>query len=130
MGIRVDRVSQTTEKVISFLKDQSKVTKIHYPFLEDHPQYTLAKKQMCVSMGMFSIELDTDTKGIERFCNELKYFLLACSWGGHESLIFPAYILYSKDEAGPYPDNLVRIYIGFEDADVLIKDLEDALAAI
>jgi cystathionine beta-lyase/cystathionine gamma-synthase len=59
----------------------------------------------------------------------LNHFLLACSWGGYESLAFPVCAFTdTKDEYGyETPWNLVRIYIGLEDADELIADLKQAL---
>jgi len=79
-------------------------------------------------MGMFSIELNTkDEASIVRFCEGLNYFLMAVSWGGHESLIMPACAFGSKSEL---PINLIRFYIGLEEADILIQDIEAALVLI
>jgi cystathionine beta-lyase/cystathionine gamma-synthase len=65
---------------------------------------------------------------VERFCNNLKYFIIACSWGGYESLQFPICALYdSENYKTELPWNFVRLYIGLEDADVLIDDLKQAL---
>ena len=98
--------------------------------MEEHPQYELAKKQMCIPMGLFSIELDATNEKIEQLCNKLQYFKLAVSWGGHESIVIPAFILGNAGKGSPYPANLVRFYIGLEDADVLITDLDEALSLI
>lgn len=63
---------------------------------------------------------------MEYFCNSLKRFLLAVSWGGHESLIMPRCLNMpaGSTEAGY---NLVRFYIGLEDPDLLIEDIRQAL---
>ena len=84
--------------------------------------------------GLLSILLKTeDVKGVERFCNALKNFLLATSWGGHESLCFPICALAGaesfKNKKGLSP-NLVRFYIGLEDPELLKKDLEQAFEKI
>ena len=133
LPIRMDRVTETTQKVIAFMESNPKVEKVIYPFSKSHPQYLLAKKQMQNSGGMFSFILKTDdiTK-VDLFCNSLKRFLIACSWGGYESLIYPACVLYNnkKKEKTRLPFNLIRMYIGLEDADVLIKDIETALKVI
>ena len=82
---------------------------------------------------MFSALLKTDSiDKVDRFCNALKYFLLACSWGGYETLIFPTSALYSSENYRKIdrPINLIRFYVGLEDADLLIHDLEQALELI
>jgi cystathionine beta-lyase/cystathionine gamma-synthase len=83
--------------------------------------------------GLLSIELATDVAGVERFCDALERFLMAASWGGYESLAFP--VAGVRDWTGfegqaSVPVNLVRLSIGLEDADVLVADLEQALAAV
>ena len=55
----------------------------------------------------------------------------AASWGGHESLIYPAAAYYNNgSHKGKLDFNLVRFYIGLEDADYLIKDIEQALSKV
>jgi len=130
LPVRMDRVADTTMKVIKFLENHEKVSEVYYPFSKNHSQYALAKKQMKKGGGQFTILLKTeDPEKVEAFCNTLNNFLLACSWGGHESLIFPAIVLsnsqnYSK---GGFPVNMIRFYIGLEDSEYLINDLEIAL---
>ena len=84
---------------------------------------------------MLSIELDvTGVAAVERFCDALKRFLMTVSWGGYESLAFPLCAVFPADtpmrSPSTLPLSLVRLSIGLEDADVLIADLEQALAAI
>ena len=133
LPIRMERTSKTTETIVLYLEAHEKVERVIYPFSKKHPQYKLAVKQMHNSGGMFSILLKTDDiKKVDLFCNALKRFLIACSWGGYESLIYPAAVLYNnkKKEKPRLPFNLVRMYIGLEDADVLLKDIENALKYI
>ncbi|MEI6822421.1 MAG: aminotransferase class I/II-fold pyridoxal phosphate-dependent enzyme [Bacteroidota bacterium] len=133
LPIRMERVTETTQKVIAYMESNPKIEKVIYPFSKTHPQYLLAKKQMQNSGGMFSFILKTnDIAKVDLFCNTLKRFLIACSWGGYESLIYPACVLYNnkKKEKPRLPFNLIRMYIGLEDADVLIKDIETALKVI
>ncbi len=129
LPLRLDHIEKTTGKVINYLSTEPLVAKINFPFLPSNPQYELALKQMKKAQGLFSIVMDaTSPLQIEVFCNSLKRFLLACSWGGHESLVFPICGLTSSDNYGvlPHPWNLIRFYIGLEDADVLIDDLKQA----
>lgn len=130
---RMDRVSATTAKVIQYLEKHPLVSKLYYPFLESDPQHDLAKKQMLKGAGQFSIVLAVeDMAAMEMFCNQLKRFLMACSWGGHESLIFPACVLYTSANysTATLPFNIIRFYIGLEEPEILIADLEQAFEAI
>ncbi|MDO6390030.1 aminotransferase class I/II-fold pyridoxal phosphate-dependent enzyme [Pontibacter sp. BT731] len=133
LPVRMERVAETTRKVVAWMEKQEKVEKIYYPFLPSNPQYELTKKQLRNNTGQFTIALRTDDmQRVEDFCNSLQHFLMAASWGGHESLIYPAAAYYNKEAkySGKLPFNLVRFYIGLEDADYLIKDIEQALGKV
>ncbi|MGZ5305063.1 MAG: trans-sulfuration enzyme family protein, partial [Bacteroidia bacterium] len=129
LEVRVNRSNESTKKIIEFLEHHPKVKTLYYPFSKNNPQLALAKKQMKGSGGLFSIVLNAEkTEQVERFCDNLKHFVMAASWGGYESLIFPVCALAaSKSFENPLPWNLVRCYIGLEDADLLIEDLKQAL---
>lgn len=125
--LRLERSTATTLKVISYLEVHPKIEKIYYPFHPSHEQYTLAQKQMKAACGLFAIQLKTtDIEKVELFCNSLKRFLLAVSWGGYESLVFPACL---KKNA-LYPINYVRLYVGLEDEKELVEDIAQALNLI
>jgi cystathionine beta-lyase/cystathionine gamma-synthase len=81
--------------------------------LTSHPQYELARRQMKGAGGLFTIVLKTNSlEKVEKFCNGLRRFLMAVSWGGHESLIFPACAVYGPRNTPGSAVNLVRFYIG------------------
>ena len=132
LALRVNHSADNAEKVALFLEAHPKVKRVHWPGLESHPQYALAKKQMKRVAGMMSIELDApDEAAVERFCDNLKTFLIAVSWGGYESLQWPVCAL--KGPSGYYTDlpfTMVRLYVGLEDPALLIADLEQALAKV
>ena len=133
LEIRLERSSQSTAKVVAFLEKHPKIEKVLYPFSNHHPQQALARKQMKGCGGLFSILIKTDKmERVEAFCNQLELFHIACSWGGYESLQFPICALYGSQNYGKseLPWSLIRLYIGLEDADVLIADLEQALTAV
>jgi len=133
LPIRLEQSARTASKVAFFLEYHNKVKKIHWPYANSFPQKELAKTQMKNCGGLMSIELDVeDFSGVEKFCNSLKHFLIATSWGGFESLVFPicAFSADKKSHAHHLPWNLVRIYIGLEDAELLISDLDQALEKI
>ena len=131
--LRVERSSQSAMKVLSFLENHDKIEKVFYPFSSSFPQLELAKKQMKGCGGMFSVLIKTSSmEGVEKFCDSLKLFLMACSWGGHESLLFPTCALLESQnyKNSELPWNMVRIYIGLEEPELLIEDLAQALNAI
>jgi cystathionine beta-lyase/cystathionine gamma-synthase len=108
------------------------VKTVYYPFATANPQIKLAKKQMKQGGGLLTIVLNTeDVNQVEKFCDGLKRFLMATSWGGYESLVFPLCALAaSKSFENPLPFNMVRLYVGLEDADLLIEDLKQALERV
>jgi cystathionine beta-lyase/cystathionine gamma-synthase len=133
LPIRMERIKTTTEKVIAFMEQHPQVESVIYPFSKSFPQYGLAKKQMLWCGGLFSAQIKArNMDEMEIFCNSLKRFLMAVSWGGHESLIMPSCSFYPKDkyDSSVFPFNLIRFYIGLEDAEVLIEDIEQALKRI
>ncbi|MBX6324192.1 MAG: aminotransferase class I/II-fold pyridoxal phosphate-dependent enzyme [Rhodospirillaceae bacterium] len=99
-----------------------------------HPAF--ANEPGCATLsgwsGLFSIELADDID-IRVFCDALAMFKLGVSWGGHESLAFPARI--SRQQAGganavvefDVSPRLVRLHVGLEDVEDLWRDLEQAL---
>lgn len=132
LELRVNRSADSAEKVARFLEAHPKVKRVHWPGLPSHPQHALALKQMKRVAGLMTIELDApDVAAVERFCDNLKRFLIAVSWGGYESLQWPVCAL--QGPSGYYTDlpfTMVRLYIGLEDADALITDLQQALELV
>ncbi|MFZ1657961.1 MAG: aminotransferase class I/II-fold pyridoxal phosphate-dependent enzyme [Flavobacteriales bacterium] len=132
LELRVHRSADSAERVANFLEAHPKILQVNWPFLKSFPQEPLARKQMKRCAGLMSIRLKAaDMAGVERFCNGLKRFLLAVSWGGYESLQFPTAAVIGPDmPKGELPWDLVRIYVGLEDPEPLIADLEQALALV
>lgn len=132
LELRVNKSADSTKKVAEFLEKHPKIKQLNYPFASNNPQLHLAKKQMKQGGGLLSIAIDAkDEAAVERFCDNLKLFLMATSWGGYESLIFPMCALAaSKSFENPLPWNLVRLYIGLEDPELLIEDLKQALERV
>ncbi|GAB4131000.1 MAG: bifunctional L-alanine/L-glutamate racemase [Bacteroidia bacterium] len=132
LELRVNRSSSTAQYLAEWLEHHPAVSKVYYPTLQSSPQYNLAQKQMKQGGGLMSVEINAkDVEAVERFCDHLKYFLLATSWGGHESLCLPMCALrQSASLSNQLPWNLVRLYIGLEDPEVLKKDLDQALAKV
>ncbi len=133
LPLRMQRSFETAKTVTAWLQQHPAVDKILWPFMPGFKQAELAKEQMqgCGSMFSFTLK-DSSVQKIETFCDGLKHILMAVSWGGHESLIIPAIAGVAKNDydAGNQRHQLIRMYAGLEDADYLIKDLEQALALV
>lgn len=130
LGIRLERHSANALKVAQFLEDHPAVKQVIYPGLESHPQYALAQKQMRMPGGMISVILE-DAEQARRMVTRTKLFALAESLGGVESLIEHPYSMTHASTADSdiaVPPALVRLSVGIENADDLIRDLQTALA--
>ena len=130
---RVDRIDHSTKKVLEYLKQEDKIEHIIFPHDPGFPQYELAKKQMKKAFGLLSFYIKAQkVEEIEKFCNGLKCFRMAVSWGGHESLIIPKCSGLDKTAFDPKEPahRLIRLYIGLEDADFLIQDLQQGFSGI
>ena len=129
---RLDRISQSTRQVSDFLKQHPAVESVIFPFDPSFPQYDLARKQMSGACGLLTVVLKTNKRNsIVQFCESLKHILMAVSWGGHESLIIPKCAGIPAADFNPAnrEHRYVRLYVGLEDPEYLIKDLGQALAA-
>jgi len=127
LPLRLEKISASTKEVVNFLKINEKVEEVVFPFDKDFPQYDLAKKQMEGACGLFSFVLKATTiQNIECFCNSLKHILMAVSWGGHESLVIPGCASIREDEfdAGNKDHRRIRMYVGLEDPEYIIEDLQ------
>ncbi len=133
LPIRLERVTRTTAEVVKYLKNHPKIERVIFPFDEDFPQSELAHKQMSGACGLLTVVLKVDSHArIEQFTYALRHFLVAVSWGGHESLILPqaAGMLPADFDAANERHRMARIYVGLEDAELLIKDLGKALEVV
>ena len=130
LELRVNRSSASAQQLAEWLEQHPKVEKVNYPFLKSNKQFALAQKQMKQGGGLISLQLKAENiEAVERFCDSLKTFLLATSWGGHESLCFPTCaLIQSASFKNPLPFNLIRLYIGLEDPGYLKADLEEAFS--
>jgi len=133
LDLRVRRSADSAMKIAQYLEQHPKVERVLHVGLPSFPQYELARRQMSSAGGLFSVYLKAENiEQVEAFFHRLRCFLLAVSWGGHESLVLPTagfYKIPGRDDS-PHPWNLVRFYIGLEDVDWLIEDLAQALEVL
>ena len=137
LPLRLARHYENALKVTRFLEAQPQVARVRYPALESHPQHELFCKQFSGGSGLLSFEVRPDLgDGVPAFANALRLFHLGVSWGGYDSLAYPAAIGYAS--GGPTnavrdfgaPPTLIRLHVGLEDPDDLIDDLQHSLAAL
>jgi cystathionine beta-lyase/cystathionine gamma-synthase len=129
LPMRLEHITKTTWKVIDYLKQHAKVEAVVFPFDENFPQYELAKQQMSGACGLLSFYIRANNiDEVERFCESLQHILMAVSWGGHESLIIPKCAGMKREyfKVDNKDHRMMRLYVGLEDADYLIKDLQQA----
>ncbi|MEL6355332.1 MAG: cystathionine gamma-synthase [Bacteroidota bacterium] len=137
LHLRVQRACENARKIAAFLVAHPAVSKVYYPGLTDHPSHDIAARQMRDFGAMVSFDLVADNFDAAReVMKNTHYFLLAESLGGVESLIgHPASMTHAsipreqRLQVG-LTDSLIRLSVGVEDADDLIKDLETALSVI
>ncbi|MEL6122621.1 MAG: cystathionine gamma-synthase [Bacteroidota bacterium] len=137
LHLRVQRACENAEKIAHFLIEQEAVSKVYYPGFIEHPNHSVAAKQMRMFGAMVSFDLHANTFDAARsVLSGTKHFALAESLGGVESLIgHPASMTHAsipRDErlAVGLTDSLIRLSIGVEDVDDLIGDLQEALQQI
>lgn len=126
---RLERSSATAQKVIKYLQLNPFIEKVIYPLDEHFDQIELAKKQMKGAGGLLTFVVKVDSaEQIEKFCNSLQHILMAVSWGGYESLIIPKVAGMKAEEfdSNVAPHKAIRLYVGLEEADYIINDLNQA----
>ncbi|GAB3030952.1 MULTISPECIES: cystathionine gamma-synthase [Oleiagrimonas] len=124
---------ENAERIVALLDGHPAVAKVHYPGLASHPQHALAARQQRGFGAMLSFELQGGENVICAFLDGLRYFSLAESLGGVESLVaHPASMTHAsmapeaRRTAG-IADSLLRVSVGIESAEDLVDDLRAAL---
>jgi cystathionine gamma-lyase/cystathionine beta-lyase len=134
LHLRMKAHCENGRQIAQFLRNHPRIEKVYWPGFEDHPNHEVAKKQMRDFGGMISIVLkDASLQDTFKVASSFKVFSLAESLGGVESLInHPATMTHGsipkeiREKVGVV-DNLIRISVGVEDIEDLLKDLEQAL---
>jgi cystathionine gamma-lyase len=133
LALRMREHAKNAQAVAEFLESHLEVSRVYYPGLPSHPQHELAKRQMSGFGGMVSFTLEGPEQRAIDFANRMKYFSLAESLGGVESLIcHPARMTHGsipkeERERRGVTDGLLRLSVGIEDIEDLIEDLRSAL---
>ena len=129
LPLRIEQQTKSADLISKELENHKLISKLIYPFNPKHPQFELAKSQMKLGGSMITINLNLNKQNTFKFCKSLKYFSLAESLGGVESLIcHPATMThasvdYETKKLLGIDDALIRLSIGCEDTDDLISDI-------
>jgi len=141
LAVRMRQHCTSAARIAAWLEAHPKVARVVYPGLPSHPQHALAARQMRLDGapaggGMITIFLKGGIAESRRFLENVHIFALAESLGGVESLIeHPAIMTHAsvppeqRQQLG-ISDSLVRLSVGIEHTDDLLKDLEQALAKV
>ena len=134
LHVRMQRHCENGKKVAEYLAQHPKIEKVYWPGFEDHPNHAVAKSQMKDFGGMISfIVKGSSYADAIHILEKFRVFTLAESLGGVESLVgHPASMTHAsipkeEREKSGVVDALIRLSVGIEDAEDLIKDLEQAI---
>lgn len=134
LSLRVNQQNSNAQALAEFLQQHPKVQQVYYPGLEDSPDHQIARQQMSGFGGMLSFEpaLRSGAEA-EVLVRRFKVIAPAVSLGGVETIVnMPARTSHSllppdeRAKAG-VRDVLLRLSVGIEDEQDLIKDLDQAL---
>ena len=120
-------------RVARYLEAHPKVRHVVYPGLKSHPGHEIAKRQCSGFSGMVTFRIRGDIESSRAFLKGVKVFTLAESLGAVESLAeLPCIMTHASVPAEQraqlgITDDLIRLSVGIEDIEDLIKDLEQAL---
>ncbi|NLX20198.1 MAG: aminotransferase class I/II-fold pyridoxal phosphate-dependent enzyme [Phycisphaerae bacterium] len=135
--LRAEAMARSAQAIAEFLADQPKISRLCYPGLTNHPGHAVAARQMRRGFGgMMAFDVGEDEEDVKRFVAALKTIYHAVSLGSTESLICIPYLttmLYLPAERRTIfgvRKNTVRLSVGIEPADKLIKDIKQALACV
>jgi O-succinylhomoserine sulfhydrylase len=136
LPIRVKQMTEGATKVADFLAGHPKIERVSYPFHPSHPQYELAKRQMKSGSTLVAFEVKGGREAAFTLSDSLAVILISNNLGDAKSLItHPGTTTHARFteevrlESGITP-GLLRLSVGLEDADDLIKDLEYGLSQV
>ncbi|MCL2075872.1 MAG: PLP-dependent aspartate aminotransferase family protein [Betaproteobacteria bacterium] len=132
LAIRMERAQQNAMIIAQWLKEQPKVTAVHYPGLPLHPAYELSRRQARGFGAMISFSTDS-VETAQNILNKTELILFAESLGGVETLVtYPvtqthSYVPEAERMKRGIDDKLLRLSVGIEAAEDIIGDLEMAM---
>jgi len=136
LAVRVEKHCENALQLATVLEKHPRVKKVKYPFLTSHPQFELAKKQMKLGGNIVTIEIEGGIEGGRTFLNAIKMCSLTANLGDTRTIVsHPASTTHGKLSTEErhmvgITDGLIRISVGLEHIEDIIKDIENALISI
>ena len=135
LGIRMERSQDNALKIAKWLQNESLVTKVYYPGLEDHPGYELIKRQARGFGSMITFDVDSKEHAL-KILEKVEIIKFAESLGGVETLItYPTTQTHADVPEkvrlkNGITDRTLRLSVGIEDIEDLIRELTDVFSSI
>ncbi|MDY7015578.1 MAG: aminotransferase class I/II-fold pyridoxal phosphate-dependent enzyme, partial [Cyanobacteriota bacterium] len=136
LKLRMEYLNRVGLAIANFLEGHERISKVFYTGLSSHPHYKLANKYLEGHGGVLTFEVNASKKDVSAFVDALEIPYMASNFGSHYSTIEQCsiftYHALSKDEREDIgiSDGLVRLSLGFEDIDEIVKDIEKNLEFI
>lgn len=134
LSVRMKQSQESAQKIAEYLQNHPNVQKVHYPGLEDHPGYHVQQSQAAGPGAVLSFELESEDL-FKEFVKNVKLPVFAVSLGGVESILsYPAKMSHAampEEERAKrgITNTLLRLSVGLEDPEDIIKDFTQALEA-
>lgn len=133
LAIRVDRHCENALRLAEYLEQHPKINWVKYPFLKSHPNHKLAVRQMKAGGCVVAFEVKGGLAGGQQFFDAIKMLSLSANLGDSRSIVtHPASTTHSKLSEEDrlkvgISDGMVRVSVGLEHIDDIIKDIGQAL---
>jgi len=128
LPLRVTRQSASALHIAQWLSEQNGIERVLYPGLASHPGHAVAREQMRAFGGVLSVCVDGSERKARAFASATTLFAQATSLGGVESLIEHRASVEGDNRRSP--GNLLRLSVGLEHPDDLLRDLAQALERV
>lgn len=135
LHVRMEHSSKSAQKIAEFLSKHEKVVEVYYPGLKDHPGYDIQNKQADGPGAVLSFKLE-DGEAVKTLHKHLELPVFAVSLGAVETILsYPAKMSHAamtqeaRDARG-ITDGVLRLSVGLENVDDLIRDLDNALTKL
>jgi O-succinylhomoserine sulfhydrylase len=131
--VRMDKHASSALSIAKKLQGNPAINSVKYPFLETHPQYAIAKKQMKNGGGLLTFDIKGGIDGGRKFLNALQMISMTNNLGDSRTIAaHPASTTHSKltpaeQQAVGITPGLIRISVGLEHEEDILKDILQAL---
>ncbi|MEH6992352.1 cystathionine beta-lyase [Neobacillus drentensis] len=135
LHVRLEQSQKSALKIAEFLEEHPLIEKVYYPALKNHPQHELQQEQAAGAGAVLSFDL-YDEEALRTFVSNVKLPVFAVSLGAVESILsYPAKMSHAampqaEREKRGIKNSLLRLSVGLENPDDLIKDFSQALQVV